>query len=457
MSDRFQRFRETYQTFRYTGLHVEPSPGGLRVVFDFAIDGAVRFQPSLRFPEPAGGWRIDPTGPLARRLLFYVGMVEAVSYWKTYCPPHFEVTAHALCDEEVAWWKKLYYLGLGEFFHRNGIETNAEDFVSIGAAEEARPQPVSLTRAEGKIIPVGGGKDSIVSLELLRPFQAESNVLLLNAPKAARACAEIAGYPPEKIIEVRRTLDPRLLELNAQGALNGHTPFSALLAFVSLFVAVSSGASSILLSNESSANEPTVLGSHVNHQYSKSFEFEKDFRNYVASFVTPDVAYLSLLRPINELQIASLMSGYPAYFSTFRSCNVGSKDGRWCGYCPKCLFTYVMLQPFCSVETLVGIYGHDLLDDASLEPILQELIGRAATKPFECVGTVEEVRAALSLAVAEQPAGAAPRRLLEFVRSQHADVLVSRESARAVLAEWNAQHHLPPALEKRLHVALFQS
>ena len=240
---------------------------------------------------------------------------------------------------------------------------------------------------------MGGGKDSIVSLELLRPFQAESDVLLLNAPKAARACAEIAGYSPEQIMEVRRTLDPRLLELNAGGALNGHTPFSALLAFVSLFVAAASGASSILLSNESSANEPTVPGSHVNHQYSKSFEFEEDFRNYVASFLTPDVDYFSLLRPINELQIASLMSTYPAYFAAFRSCNVGSKEGRWCGRRPKCLFTCVMLQPFCSAETLAGIFGHDLLDDAALEPTLQELIGRAATKPFECIGTVEEVRA----------------------------------------------------------------
>lgn len=454
MNDRFVAYRDRYKTFNYETSRVEVERGALCVSFAFDIDEEICFRPTLEFPEPAGGWQIDPGSPLAAKMAFCIGMVEVASYWKTYCPARLHVRAGALCEEEVAWWKKLYFLGLGEFFHRNQIQTNRDDFMEIIVDDSGRTAPERITRTGKNLIPVGGGKDSIVSLEAMHPWQAESSVVLLNAPRAARRCAEAAGYTSESILEIRRTLDPRLLKLNARGALNGHTPFSALLAFSSFFAAALTGASRILLSNESSANEPTVPGSEVNHQYSKSFEFEEGFRRYTAGFLTPDIEYLSLLRPLNELQIASSMAKHPAYFREFRSCNVGSREDRWCGECPKCLFTYVMLQPFCPTTAMVKIFGSDLYDNPALEHTMEELLGCAETKPFECVGTVAEVRAAVSLAATNPKLEDKPRRLLEFVRSRHADVLVSREATSAALHEWNHQHNLPVHLEKRLRELL---
>jgi UDP-N-acetyl-alpha-D-muramoyl-L-alanyl-L-glutamate epimerase len=378
-------------------------------------------------------------------------MVEVASYWKALCPKQLNITAHFLSRAEIAWWRKLYYFGLSEFFYRNSIEVTSEEFVNIAAKHHAGSLPEHLTLTTRKLIPVGGGKDSSVSLELLGADRNDAYVLLLNAPEAAKRCSLIAGFSAEQIIEIGRTIDPGLLRLNAQGALNGHTPFSALLAFVSLFAAALTGTSSIILSNESSANEPTVLGSNVNHQYSKSFEFEEDFRDYVAKFATLDITYFSLLRPFNELQIASLMSANAQYLSSFRSCNVGSREDRWCGHCAKCLFTYIILHPFCAEQTLSSIFGHDLLDDRSLEPLMQDLLGRSEYKPFECVGTTREVRAATSLILINEKVGVnKPRRLLEFVKSQHKEVLVSRRSAMSMLKEWNDQHNLPARLVQRL-------
>lgn len=457
----FHAFRNTYSVFNYTRFDIDQDRYALKLSFCFDIDGIIHFNPSLIFPRAAEGWKLDRASPLTSKIAFCIGMVEAISYWKAYCPAQLSVSAGSLCPAEISWWKKLYYFGLGEFFYTNRIATDDECFLKITVQDSARTTPVSSHRSGRNLIPVGGGKDSLVSLELLRPAQRDSDVLLLNAPRAARDCAILAGYTAGHIIEVDRNLDPRLLELNNRKddsrALNGHTPFSALLAFVSLFAATMNGSQFIVLSNESSANEATVHDSHVNHQYSKSFAFERDFREYVIDYITPDICYFSLLRPINELQIAALMSAHPRYFSAFRSCNAGSREGKWCGKCAKCLFAFLMLQPFLPLSTMTQIFGRDLLDDAEQERHLKELLGLAATKPFDCVGTVDEVRAAVSLILSRPKESSAPRRLLEAVKAMHARVLIAPEAAGAALREWNPEHYLPPEFERRLRQSsLFQ-
>ena len=235
-----------------------------------------------------------------------------------------------------------------------------------------------------------------MTLELLRSAGAAVRPLILNPRGATTNCAAAAGFGVDDTLVIRRTLDPLMLKLNSQGALNGHTPFSALLAFYSLLASQLSGIPSIALSNENSANESTVAGTTVNHQYSKSVEFERDFRQYVAAWLG-DYNYFSMLRPLCELQIALLFARTERYFDIFRSCNVGSKQDIWCGHCAKCLFAYIILSPFIAPDRLAAIFGRNLLDDGSMLPLLQELAGCTEAKPFECVGTVEEVRAALAL------------------------------------------------------------
>ena len=92
-----------------------------------------------------------------------------------------------------------------------------------------------------------------------------------------------------------------MLELNKKGYLNGHTPFSAIMAFSSIIAAYLNGLKFIALSKESSANESTIKDSYINPQYSKSYEFEKDYRYYDSTLVNSGVYYFSFLRPINEL------------------------------------------------------------------------------------------------------------------------------------------------------------
>jgi hypothetical protein len=242
----------------------------------------------------------------------------------------------------------------------------------------------------------------------------------MNPRGASLATTSIAGYSASDIVCSTRSIDKNLLLLNEKGYLNGHTPFSAVLAFTTLLVASLYGCNEIALSNESSANEPNLPGTRINHQYSKSFEFENDFREYVSNYIDPSIAYYSFLRPLNELQIGGLFSDLVEHHLSFRSCNVGSKTDSWCGHCPKCLFTFIILSPFISYNELVTIFGKDLLDDTSLINTLDQLSGIAKEKPFECVGTIDEVNLAMQLLVRKSPEEK-PALLLHYIEKHGVD------------------------------------
>ena len=391
---KFDTLRDTFSTFTFERQTVKLENGVLSLAFDFTLDDCYHFQPTLEIPaRPFFNWDAIPAEQL-EALAFQIGMTELVSYWKIACPKKVVVKPFALTASQKAFWKKLYYNGLGEFLYLNGITVSEEELMDLVSEGEKPSAQVEVSLEEKTLVPVGGGKDSVVTLECLR---GEMPVipLIVNPRGATLNCVKTAGYQEDEFIVINRTLDPTMLKLNVEGYLNGHTPFSALLAFISLLVAFGSRSRYIALSNENSANESTVPGTNINHQYSKSIEFESDFRNYVAENLNLEVQYFSFLRPLSELQIASLFARYEAYHPVFRSCNVGSKTDSWCGHCPKCLFTWIILSPFLSRQQLTSIFGKDLMADASLQPILEELNGTAAVKPFECVGTVEEVQACL--------------------------------------------------------------
>ena len=366
----------------------------MSMTFHFSLDDCYDFYPTLTIPSrPFYRWETIPQAQL-EALAFNIGMVELVSYWKLACPKTIVVKPFDLKLCQKKWWRHLYYNGLGEFRYLNGIDCSEADFLKIESGTDHEMKSLDMPLEEKTLIPVGGGKDSVVTLEMLRD-EMPVIPLIVNPRGATIECVKAAGYTIDDVAVINRTLDPTMLRLNQEGFLNGHTPFSALLAFISILIGFGTGSKYIALSNESSANESTVPGTDINHQYSKSIEFERDFREYVAMHLNEEIQYFSFLRPLSEMQIASFFSRCEAYHGVFKSCNAGSKTDSWCGKCPKCLFTWIILSPFLSKEKLTAIFGKDLMADASLQPIFEELNGTAAVKPFECVGTVEEVRACM--------------------------------------------------------------
>lgn len=430
--EQYQKLREQYPRFHYKGYETEEDGSGCKVTYSFEIEGLSAFSPTWYFPKAEGDVRQWAGDRLIRDMIFSLGMVELVSYWKIACPPQVIVEAGTITGAQAAWWKELYYNGLGEFFYVNGItEATQENFMDIvcsvqeedlpgqreaggglprqaqtgfqdelqwGPQSKSSAQPV-LSHNQGVLVPVGGGKDSAVTLELLRSAGETVYAYIINPRGATVSTTRAAKLKEEGVISVRRTLDPNMLEFNRQGYLNGHTPFSALVAFSSIVAARMRGLGWVALSNESSANESTVRGSMVNHQYSKSFKFEMDFHEYQTRYLAGSAFYFSLLRPLSEFQIARYFAGKKQYHSIFKSCNAGSRTDSWCGRCPKCLFVYLILSPFLSSHELEDIFGRNMLEDESMKAILEQLTGIREEKPFECVGSRAEINTAIVLAI----------------------------------------------------------
>lgn len=439
---KFNSFRSEYSEFIYRSYSLTKEDDGIHIQYNFEIPGLCEFHPTTRIATDNLNIINKWNSETAEKLVFSLGMVELVSYWKCACPPKVKVLCGGLDEDDKNWWKRLYLSGLGEFFYRNEITTDFDSFMQIEAPAPSERDDEKYNCADINLIPVGGGKDSDVTLELLSGFRDKNMMFTVNNQGARTDAVLAAGYTENNIVKTYRTISPELLERNKEGFFNGHTPFSAIVAFLSLYCSYLIGGKYIVLSNEASANEGNVEDAEVNHQYSKSFEFESDFYNYVAKNLVPEIHYFSILRAFNELQIAKKFAACNHYHPVFRSCNVGSKKNIWCCNCAKCLFVYGILSPFIERNELVKIFGEDLLDKESLKDIFDGLVGFSPVKPFECVGTQEEIRFALSLAAENYKREGIELPVLLKYYSEKVDT-ESIAADNYLLKEFENENHIP--------------
>lgn len=336
--------------------------------------------------------------PILNSLLLILG----ISYWKTYCPKEIIIEPFFLTGEQAAFWNTVYTKGLGEFFYRNQIDFRG--LIQFPSVAEAKSAPIQYEVEDRSLVPLGGGKDSLVTAELLKKQKKSFALFAVSPPPLLDVLATRVGVP---FLKATREIDPKLLELNRQpGVFNGHIPITGVRAFIDVLVAALAGYASIVISNEESANYGNVqyMGEEMNHQWSKSAEFGELFASYVRSFVTPSITYISLLKDYEEIEIAEMFSHFSQYFDVFTSCNRNftlSSDGKtpyWCGECPKCAFVFLLLSAYLPKETVVSIFHKNLYADTSLLPVFRELLGISGFKPFECVGTPEESKKAFTMA-----------------------------------------------------------
>jgi len=401
--------RKKYPKFIYNSFDFKLKKKGLEICFDFKIEPDIQFSPKVLI-EGINEKEVKRVGGKAlKNLIFNLGMIEALSYWKATCSPKIEILAGNLNKEQIRWWRNLIFKGMGQFFFENKINFTQSNFLKIIAGNkfDDRPKCFQGKLNENKIlVPVGGGKDSVVTIEYLKKLKKDLILFCLNPNENQKKIIEISGI--RKKVFVKREIDKKLLELNQRGFLNGHTPFTAYLCFLSVLVAVLKDCKFIAFSNEKSSNEGNVkyLGRIINHQYSKSEEFEKKFRFYSKKYLAKNVECFSLLRNLYELEISALFSQFPQYFNAFLSCNVAfqTKSGtkkpikKWCGKCPKCLFVFASLYPFIG-ERVIKIFRKNLFEDKKLLPLMLQLIGKKKFKPFECVGTKKESFLAFKLSL----------------------------------------------------------
>lgn len=438
-----------YSKFIYQSYEIKEENDKIVIEYFFEIPGLSTFMPHIEILKKNFKWK-DIHSSKVKNMVFNLGMVEAISYFKATCSTDFVINCGYLDEYQENWFKKLYYLGLGEFRFVNNINVDMEDFVNFISNGKKIEVEYEDDELDGIIVPVGGGKDSNVTLDLLKDYKEKTLTFRIGANDVALECVDAAGFSRDELIEVKRVIDKNLIDLNEKGFLNGHTPFSAMVAFLSYLVSYLLGYKYIALSNEDSANESNVEGDKINHQYSKTLEFENDFREYAEKYLKGNVDYFSMLRPISELQIAMLFSKLNKFHKKFKSCNVGSKQKPWvwCCQCPKCLFVYTILSPFLYKEKLVDIFGKDLFESEALLETFIELCGYGDIKPFECVGTYKEIRYAITKTIENLGEKELPY-LLKYYNENFEKVNDN------LLNYYNDNNNLPKEFEKLLKGKIF--
>lgn len=465
--------RKKYPKFIYKDYSYQVQKKDLKISFYFKIPPDIRFRPKLTIKNISNSRFKKIEKEVLNNLVFNLGLIEMISYWKTTCSPQIKIEAGLLGRNKINWWKELIINGMGQFFYENKINWRKSKFISI-SSQNKNTKPLKIFKKGLKdefLIPIGGGKDSAVSLEIIKKVGLSFTCFCLNPTANINEIMKAAKCKNPVI--VKRKIDPKLLKLNRQGFLNGHTPFSAYLAFLSVLVSVLFNKKQIAFSNERSSNEGNLkyLGKEINHQYSKSFDFEKNFRKYGQEYLVKNSEYFSLLRPLYTIQVAKIFSRYSKYFSSFLSCNEAFKTksgikkttGKWCGECAKCLFVFAVLYPFIQKEKLIKIFGGNLFQNKKLLPLMRSLVGIKKYKPFECVGTREESLVAFYLSwkkanrVGERPFlleyfenKILPRKIQKgFIRGKSQYPSLEKKSKK-ILTSWNKKHNLPKKLWKEI-------
>lgn len=383
-----------YTTFRFVGRTLDPDG---TIELTYAIDDAHTFVERFALPVPDGGIAaVASLEPLLDLLHWSAG----VSYYKAAAPLEVACEAGTPGPAAAALLEALYSEGLGEFAFEAALDALPRPrFPRAPAA--SRPAPARAAEPPRVLVPIGGGKDSIVALEVVRRAGLEAALFSLRDAKPIARTVEVAGLPR---LLVDRRLDQHLLELNAQGALNGHVPITAIVSCVAALVAAVHGFDHVALANERSASEGNLVfdGVEINHQFSKGLVAERLLTAALAEATSP-VAVFSLLRPASELGIARAFAQLTPFHHAFSSCNRNfhldpAKRGEaWCRNCPKCRFVWLALAPFLGPAALEDVFGGAMFRDEAQFAGFALLAATGGPKPFECVGSEDETLAALTL------------------------------------------------------------
>jgi hypothetical protein len=384
------------QWFQFTRCDFDPLEGIASLVYRF--DKGPELVERVRFPYAP--WPPEASRQAAfEQALRLLHGVAGVSYYKAGLSHEMRFAQQAPDPDLATFLTELYVQGLAEFAYINHMDVNSRvSFRGTGVP----PGATDLILPERALVAIGGGKDSLVGLRLLQQAGIEVQAVCVGHSALIGDTMKAAGLP---LLRIERTLAPELAEMNRLGAWNGHVPVTAINSAILLCASILYGFAYIVFSNERSADEATLVlddGTAVNHQYSKSSAFETGLRNVIASQVSPDIEYFSILRPFSELEIVRRFCELREFHSVYSSCNRnfhldGSHiEGRWCLDCPKCRFAALSLALFQPPGQVAAIMGGDLLDRGDQADGFRALCGLGRDKPFECVGEAGESRAAMA-------------------------------------------------------------
>ena len=397
--------KQKYKQFRFEKYHFNYDTWQLTLHYSY--DGKRHYTEKITFSPPEND-SAEVNRKVVDALSFYVFMIAGSSYYKS-----FVASEMVLVDGTVDYWQAdffnmIYSGGLSQFVYENGL--SPDNIAKLSGSEQPLGHAIDYDGA-GALLMQSGGRDSLLSAELMKHKGNEFTSWHMSSTGGYPSVIDEVGNP---VVVSKREIDlDAIKEDLADGGLNGHVPFSAMYAGFALIQAAICHKNIVIASNESSADQANVSidGYDINHQFSKTFAVEQAIEEYLRRYVSEDIHYGSILRPFNELQIAKLFAihAWPKYRLSYSSCNLANyKQGEegeeltWDGNCPKCANAFLTMTPYVAKDELLEVFaGKNLLRDDELTLTYKQLLGLEDIKPFECVGSFEELQQAYNLAVAK--------------------------------------------------------
>jgi hypothetical protein len=361
----------------------------------YSYDDTIFFEEQLLFPRKQ---RLSSQKEKVLANIFrWLHLAAGISYYKLFVPQQIQVRTGRLSEDQASFFNNFYSQGLGEFAYCNKLGNLQEHIKFPYSARTEERIDQNFLLPQRRMVPLGGGKDSLVVLEMLKLSGEKPLVCCVEGAEPIPTLATMSGC---EYFFLGRKISKNLLDFNKQleqmGGFNGHVPITGILAFVLVVAAVLVGYDTVLMANERSANVENLIldGWSINHQWSKSWEFEKQLDDFVKKYLLPQFNYVSLLRPLAEIHVVKMFAQLRNYHKVFCSCNgnyrQSGKNAGWCCCCAKCRFVFLALAVYLNKPQLLDILGENLLEQEGQLEGFAELCGLKNHKPFECVGEVVE-------------------------------------------------------------------
>lgn len=344
----------------------------------------------------------------ALELLF---LVAGTSYFKAFPTANIKFNSINPTEEQMSFMASIYRDGLSQFIYENNLSLDVIPFSDYYLKTyNAQNRQKSSHQPEVKDILAleSGGKDSLLTAALLK----KNNIKFkpFNMPYGEDHPAILDQFDRSTSYADRKIDSKSLKVATEKGGFNGHVPITYITASIATVDAILHGQNWVLLSIAHEGDEPHAkIGDlDVNHQWSKTWQAEKLFSEYVYNYVAKDIVAGSPIRKYSELKVAELFVQYcwAEYSTSFSSCNnanyqqgASNTKLKWCVNCPKCANSYLLFAPFVEPNDLNSVMGSDMIADEKMEETFKGLLGiDGVMKPFECVGEIDELRLAYHMA-----------------------------------------------------------
>jgi hypothetical protein len=380
--------------FIFKEYKFEPHNG--MATFSYGFEDGFNFEERVFF-EVMPGYN----AAVLEKALFLSFVLTGVSYYKTFPSQEIILKTGVLDEWQSKFFTKVFQEGLGQFAFENKLTRN--DLATFHASTEKSPGGLQYT-GSGILSLQSGGKDSLLTASMLN---RRNNIFtpwyLSSGDTYPRLLDDLSS---DKLLVSKRSIDiENLNKALEEGAANGHVPVTYIVQSFALIQAILLNKDTVLVSVAHEGEEPhEFIGDlPVNHQWSKTWEAEQMFSDYVKRYVSSDIKIGSPLRGYSELRVAELFHEYAwsDYGHLFSSCNVANytqgksnQELKWCGNCPKCANAFILFAPFIDADDLKSLFGgQDLFERPSLQETFKGLLGiDGVMKPFECVGEIDELR-----------------------------------------------------------------